>query len=169
MTKFCINLNLAQRYLKLPQPQLFAAKFPKASLPSSKGWEGEALCVCTETPLPWSPEMIPLILIQPSVVHKALSHPVCQGMLAPSHRGENWVPESTRASQTGTEAGSGKVEGGCWMVLTNSLVPWLRNARVTWLSSLQPGCNYLEGGIQASFICYSPTRIWFLTSLWNVH
>lgn len=49
MTKFCINLNLAQRHLKLPQPKLFAAKFPKASLPSSKGWEG-ALCACTEDP-----------------------------------------------------------------------------------------------------------------------
>ena len=50
MTKFCIKLNLAQRHLKLPQPELFAAKFPKASLSGSKGWEREAVCVCTEDP-----------------------------------------------------------------------------------------------------------------------
>ena len=50
MTKFCIKLNLAQRHLKLPQPELCAAKFPKASLSGSKGWEREAVCVCTEDP-----------------------------------------------------------------------------------------------------------------------
>lgn len=169
MTKFCIKLNLAQRHLKLPQPELFAAKFPKASLLGSKGWEGEAVCVCTEDPTslitrndsshPYSAfccsqSTFSLILsghASPISQRRKLS-PWEHKCLANRHRGRKW-----------------QSRGRLLMALTDSLLPWLRNARVTWLSSLQPGCNYLEGSIQASFMCYFPARIWFLTSLWNVH
>lgn len=150
MTKFCIKLNLAQRHLKLPQAELFTAKFPKASLPSSKGWEGETLCVCTEDPTSL-------------ITRNDSSHPYSAFCCSPSTFSPSMSGHASPISQRSPwehKCLANRHRGRKWQ--SHFPAPLTQKC-------LQPGYNYFEGGIQDSFRCYSPARISFPTSLWNVH
>lgn len=151
MAKFCIKFDLAQRHLKLPQPELCSR--PPGScfqVPKAGGVQGGAVCGCTGDPISQT------LVTKNDRPHPCAAFCGSQSIFSSSTTGRA-SPISQRRKLSPREhsclclaqghAGRKWQGWGRLLIsLATFLLPWLRDAGDTsWLSSLQPGRKGLEG------------------------